>query len=561
MSRTQPFVLTAYPLSHSFREQLEQAEGTELDYLSVPRLRRLGPRGLLSTLAETRGRPCLIALEDVGSESILPLLEGFAAVALPSSIDIVRADLGRESVSRTQIGRTAARVARASLHGMISHRAAARRLSALLDAPRLTVPLQTLWRVVTINGNLWFGVKAGGSLAHTSGIANGLAGAGYLVDLVAPFDAAHLREGVTEHRAHPPGTFALPSEVNYLRHDGSLFERLSELGRQAPPRFVYHRLSVHSHVGTRLSRSLRVPLVVEYNGSEVWVARHWGTPLRLERLAIQAEEAQLRHAHVVVTVSEVLRDELVERGVEERRIVVYPNCVDTELFDPGRFDDTDRSELRAQHGIPQDALVVTFVGTFGRWHGTDVLARTIRALSEEAAGWMEEKRAHFLLVGDGLRMPQVEETLGGRQGRFHTLTGLVPQAETPRYLAASDLAVSPHVPNEDGTRFFGSPTKLFEYMAMGMPIVASELDQIGDVLQPSVHVSNLGADTLHPGPVVAVLATPGSERELADGIRHLVDRPLWRDALGENARRLATERYTWDAHVAAILARLEEVCR
>ena len=49
-----------------------------------------------------------------------------------------------------------------------------------------------------------------------------------------------------------------------------------------------------------------MPLVVEYNGSEVWVARHWGRSLRYEHLALQAEEVLLRHAHVVVTVSDVL---------------------------------------------------------------------------------------------------------------------------------------------------------------------------------------------------------------------------------------------------------------
>ena len=560
MRAERAFVLTAYPLSHEFRERLEDAEGGELEYLSVPQLRRLGLRGVVSTLRPVRGRRCLIALEDVGSESILPLLEGVAAVALPASIEVVHADLSRERVSRAQIGRTALRVARASVHGQHPRRAPARRLEELLGEPRLDARLGGSRRVVSVNANLWFGVKAGGSLAHTGGVANGFVGGGYKVDLVAPFAVAHLRDGVTEHRAHPPATFAPPSEINYFRYDDLLYRRVSRLAAHAPPAFVYQRLSIHSHVGARLSRSLGVPLVVEYNGSEVWVARHWGRPLRYERLAEQAEEALLRHAHVVVTVSEVLRDELLARGIEERRIVTYPNCVDTELFDPARFAADDRVALRRRHGIPDDALVATFVGTFGRWHGTDVLARTIRRLTQEAPDWLAERTLHFLLVGDGLRMAEVEEILGGRRGAFHTLAGLVPQAETPRYLAASDLALSPHVPNEDGSRFFGSPTKLFEYMAMGLPIVASELDQIGEVLQPSVRVSEL-AETTVPRPAVALLTTPGSEDELIAGIRHLVEQSEWRRALGADARALAVERYTWDAHVAAILERLGATTR
>ena len=92
---------------------------------------------------------------------------------------------------------------------------------------------------------------------------------------------------------------------------------------------------------------------------------------------------------------------------------------------------------------------------------------------------------------------------------------------------------------------------------MGLPIVASELDQIGDVLRPSVRVSDLPAAT-EPADAVALLVTPGSEPELAEGIRYLVERLAWRTALGANARALAVARYTWDAHVAAFLERLDE---
>ena len=49
--------------------------------------------------------------------------------------------------------------------------------------------------------------------------------------------------------------------------------------------------------------------------------------------------------------------------------------------------------------------------------------------------------------------------------------------------ATSDVLVSPHVANADGTPFFGSPTKIFEYMGLGKPIVASDLNQIGEVIE------------------------------------------------------------------------------
>jgi glycosyltransferase involved in cell wall biosynthesis len=411
--------------------------------------------------------------------------------------------------------------------------------------------------VLYVNANLWFGLKAGGSVGHVAGVVNSLLHSGLGVDVaaVAPQPLVDRRAGFIGLR--PPRSFGLPPELNQYRFSQSAAAQLEHCDRSRY-RFVYQRLSLGNYTGAHLAREWGVPLVLEYNGSEVWVARHWGRPLAKEALARAAEDASLRQADVVVTVSGVLGQELAERGVDPARTVVYPNGVDPDLFDPARVSD-EAAAVRDLLGIAPTAIVVTFLGTFGKWHGTDVLARAIREFTTAKRPWLEQNDVHFLLVGDGLQMPLVRKTVGdGAEGRVH-LTGLVPQGEAPRFLGASDVVVSPHVANEDGSRFFGSPTKLFEYMAMGLPIVASGLEQIGDVLQPSVHVSEL-ATVAEPGEAVALLTTPGSERELSDGIRHLVERADWRTALGANARRLAIESHTWDAHVATILDRLERVC-
>ena len=79
------------------------------------------------------------------------------------------------------------------------------------------------------------------------------------------------------------------------------------------------------------------------------------------------------------------------------------------------------------------------------------------------------------------------------------------------------------MPNPDGTPFFGSPTKLFEYMAMGKGIVASDLEQIGEVLEHGR---------------TAWLVPPGDVDALADGLRRLIDDP----ALARDARRRGAAR-------------------
>ena len=123
------------------------------------------------------------------------------------------------------------------------------------------------------------------------------------------------------------------------------------------------------------------------------------------------------------------------------------------------------------------------------------------------------------------------------------LAGIVPQAEGPRYLAACDILASPHVPNPDGTPFFGSPTKLFEYMAMGKGIVASDLDQVGEILEHGR---------------AAQMTVPGSVDSLVEGLRLLIDDPARREALGAEARRVAVERHSWREHTRRIIQALTD---
>ena len=160
-------------------------------------------------------------------------------------------------------------------------------------------------------------------------------------------------------------------------------------------------------------------------------------------------------------------------------------------------------------------------------------------------------------------MPSVRETLSSEACLpFYTLTGLVRQEDGPLYLAASDLLLSPHVPNPDGTRFFGSPTKLFEYMVMGRGIVASELGQIGEVLAGSPRVGDGDLDRLEPMPgseQCALLTAPGDKAELVRAIRFMVEHPKWREAAGVRARERALGRLTWRHHVTHVLDALEAV--
>jgi glycosyltransferase involved in cell wall biosynthesis len=183
-----------------------------------------------------------------------------------------------------------------------------------------------------------------------------------------------------------------------------------------------------------------------------------------------------------------------------------------------------------------EAPTVGFVGSFGLWHGVRLLPSLIEAVARERPD------ARWVLVGGGLLYEEVAMEIETRGLSPNVvLTGIVRHDRALSFLAACDVCVSPHVPNPDGSRFFGSPTKLFEYMGLGKPIVASALEQIGEVLEDGR---------------TGLLCTPGDVGGAAAAVvRLLSDEPL-RLSLGRAALEEARTTYSWKMHARRILDRL-----
>ena len=551
--------LAAYPPSAAWLQRVSAKLDGPLQVTTLGELRTLGAARLVARVRRVRADVGLL-LEDGGPGPLRPALLTLLALTRCRTLETIGAEGTRRTVSRRTAWSALGRMIGATAGGSIAAWHCRRELPAL-DAPggaAFPVPIRS---VAVLRTNLWHGVKAGGSVGHVAGVVNALRRRGVRVEVFAPEPQPMIDPEVPMHSIAPSPDPAYPYELNYYRYHRRIVGALTPRLAARRPDALYHRLSLGSWAGVAIARTLRIPLIVEYNGSEVWVSRHWGRALRLERLAARGEAVGLRAADLVVVVSQPLADEVQRHGVPAKRIVVHPNGVDTDLFDPARFTDAERAALRRGAGIPEHATVCTFVGTFGRWHGVDVLAEAIRHLAGDRA-WIDRYAVRFLFIGDGAMMPLAKQVLAPVRD-IVTFAGLRPQIETPGWLAASDVLLSPHVPNPDGSRFFGSPTKLFEYMAMARGIVASALEQIADVLQPAYRASDLprGATAEHAGGRVAIVSAPGNVGELVAGIRFAVEHPDVRARLGTNARAAAQARYTWDAHVDAVLARCRELSR
>ena len=410
--------------------------------------------------------------------------------------------------------------------------------------------------VLYVKTNFTFsGVEIGGATAHTLGVLNGVAGLARRTVCLAVEPLRQADPAV--HQVIVPGPRSAPLLPSWYGLALSRSLSAAPPGLVADGAMVYQRLMPFCAPGLLLARRYKGTYTLEYNGSEAWVARKWGKGGALLAVMAYFERAALLAADRVVVVSTVLVDELRAMGVAEHRIRVHPNGVDPDVCDSSRVTAEEAADVRASLGIAPDALVVTFVGTFGKWHGAEVLAEAVASWVREDPAGIARRRPVFVFAGDGVMLPEVKRRLSAdTTSRFVRFPGMLRHGRVLTLLAASDVLVSPHVPNGDGSRFFGSPTKLFEYMAMARAIVASDLEQIGDILSPAARVETLRENAGEAGAThaVAILCRPGSASDIRTALEFLADRPVVRRALGRNARDRVLATFTWAHHVKAILA-------
>ncbi len=285
--------------------------------------------------------------------------------------------------------------------------------------------------------------------------------------------------------------------------------------------------------------------------------------LSADRRKRQAQADLARAIGGALTVTRHMADMLVELGVPAERVLVVPDGIRAARFAamPGQ------AEARAALGLPAEAFIVGYMGrlhTLNMGKGVDDLILAALGLPAEAfiVGYMgrlhtlnmgkgvddlilaiarqPERALHLLLVGGPEEMAAAYRAqwaaLGLPPERFHA-SGQVAAAEVPRALAAFDVAVMPF-PWTEHFAYYASPVKLFEYMASGRAIVATDLPSTAEIVRHEE---------------TALLVPPSDVEALATALARLQDDPSLRTRLAENARRLVFERYTWAARAAQIL--------
>jgi glycosyltransferase involved in cell wall biosynthesis len=233
-----------------------------------------------------------------------------------------------------------------------------------------------------------------------------------------------------------------------------------------------------------------------------------------------------RGARGILAISGGVRTDLVGLGVPVERI-----RVEHDGFEPARFSGLpSRTEARAALGLPQSVPLVVYTGGLLEWKGAGLLVEAARELPE----------VYFAIAGGmGADVRRLRAQAGGLANV--RIDGFQAPSRVPLYLAAADLGAVPNRARPAISARYTSPLKVFEAMAVGLPLVASDVPSLRELL---THERD------------ALLVPPGDAHALAQAIGRLARDEALRTRLSAKLRAQAAE-HTWDARARRVLDWME----
>ncbi len=293
-----------------------------------------------------------------------------------------------------------------------------------------------------------------------------------------------------------------------------------DLELASPFDLVYERYSLWSYSAMEFAQRNGIPGLLEVNAPLIEEQIQHRCLINRD-VAEQVAQQVFQSASSIIAVSAAVKHYL-SQWVSLEKVHVIPNGVNHHCFANG---------VQPLIGKDQNAFTVGFVGSLKPWHGLSHLVNAFARLHQHVP------QARLLIVGDGPQRDWLTAELQ-RQGLQSAarLTGAVSPKLIPGLLASMDVAVAPYPESND---FYFSPLKIVEYMAAGLPVVASRIGQINELVQDGV---------------TGLLCSPGDEIALARALEQLWRSPDRRYQLGQAARRHILAHHTWDAVAQQILA-------
>jgi len=276
-----------------------------------------------------------------------------------------------------------------------------------------------------------------------------------------------------------------------------------------------------AYIAWKLSKKKKIPFVYQLSHlkeEEVLMYSQmglYGSRLKnwiMGQVGIAIRNRFLRKADIVFPISDQMKKTLAGYGVSLSKMVTLPEGVDTSIA-PRNFD-KKAQEIRKNLSL-DDKEVIVYVGTMNRFRQLDFLFEVLKRILSR------HPKAHLLMVGGG-KEPEDLEWLQQRASALGveenvTITGWVSREEVPAYIRASDLGVSPFAPNK--VLINNSPIKPLEYLAMEIPVVATDIPEQRKILKGSGGGVCVPWDVEKFAQAICNLLEEGEERKKLRGAR------------------------------------------
>jgi len=307
-----------------------------------------------------------------------------------------------------------------------------------------------------------------------------------------------------------------------------------EILRREKPDLLFLRSELYNVSAQLAARRLGIPVVLEADSPTAYEHRHLSSfdIAALPVLPEWAERWNCKACRAVITISDVLKNHLVQSGVPASKITVVPNGADPDAFRPLPGAERVRSRL----GIPKRAVVIGWMQSGWGLSGIQTWISVARRILGSRIN------AVFLFIGGGKNREALEKAFhGDLMGRRVFCTGTVPYGQVPSLVNAMDIVTVQYPKSE---MWYPSSMKLFECMAAQKAVVASAVPQVDRVIRDGWN---------------GFLFDPDDLDGFAGRILRLVDSPGLRRKLAANGRKTVLESYTWDRQAGKMEAVFRDV--
>jgi len=359
---------------------------------------------------------------------------------------------------------------------------------------------------------------------------------GYPQDIVKSLNFLTIpdRELINKQVYHRLPSSIRKGSVSYMEYIREYTASVIKLSQKEKP-CILHACSNFSHaLGViNAAKYLGIPSVYEIRG--LWeVTAISNNPALVDsdsyKLQAQLETQTALQSDLVITITEALKKEMVQRGVPANKIEVIPNAVDTKYFKP-----LDKSTQLMDRYNLHNKVVIGYIGSFVEYEGLEDLIDVVHRLI------VEHKLTNMavLLVGSGIKLDVLRKkvtTLG--LSKYFIFTGEIEHRYIQEYYSIIDIAPFPR--KSLPVCEMVSPLKPFEAMSMGKAVVASNVDALTEIIKDN-----------HTG----LLFEKNNLEDFTDKLKRLICDKSLRGCLGKASREWVVQERDW----IAISERLESI--